>query len=98
MAFHPRPRDQMPDVATPDPPSREAVPQEGRYKDDGPLKSLRLVDRHDPDGVWVRVLVVLPPFRISLLGLELKEVSEALVLVLWLGVIVDGLEVGNQLT
>ena len=55
---------------------REAVPEQGRNEHDGPLHPLRLVDRHDPDCIGVRVLVVLPTFRIRVLGTELEEVGE----------------------
>jgi len=42
----------------------KTITQQGRKEDHGPLHTLRLMNRHDADGVRAGVLIVLPAFRV----------------------------------
>jgi hypothetical protein len=90
-------RQQMPDVPAPGLLGGKAVLEQRRDEHHGPLHTLRLVHRHDADGVGVGVLVVLPALGVVVLGAILKKVGERTVLRRRLRVIVDRFEIRDQL-
>ena len=92
LAHYPIARDDVPDVVSPHPRSREPVAQQGRHKHDRPLHPLGLVDGHHPDSVGVRILIVLPALGIGAVGAVLQEFGELVVLPDGVRVVVDALE------
>ena len=76
----PSPRQQMPNIPPSNPRGWESVAQECGNEDDRPLHTLGLVHGHYANRVRGGVLVVLPPFRVGVLGAMLEEVREGAVL------------------
>ena len=90
-------RQQVPHAAAARSFRREAVLEQRGHEHDRPLHALGLVDGHDPDGVRVGVLVVLPAFGVGVLGAVLQEIGERCIFLHRLRVVVDRLEVGDEL-
>ena len=90
-------RDQVPDAAPADAGGWKPIPQKCGDKDSRPLHSLCLVNGHDPHGVGVGVLVILPSLWVGILSVMFQKSSKRLVFVLRFGMEVNLLEVGDQL-
>ena len=90
-------RNQVPNISPSDFRSRESVAEQGRHEHHGPLHALGLMHRHDLHRIRIRVLIVLPTFRIGIFSPMAEEIRECFIFLYRFRVIVNGLEVRNDL-
>ena len=83
------PREQVPHATAADSCGWEPVPEQRGHEHDRPLHSLGLVDGHDPHGVGVGVLVVLPALGVGVLGADTEGSRRTIRTSRGLGLVVD---------
>jgi hypothetical protein len=82
----------VPDAAPADAGGWKPIPQKCGDKDSRPLHSLCLVNGHDPHGVGIGVLVILPSLGVGILSVMFQKSSKRLVFILRFGMEVNLLD------
>jgi hypothetical protein len=87
----------VPDAPATDTGGWKPIPKKRGDEDGRPLHALGLVDGHDPHGIGIGVLVILPSLGVRILSVMFQKSSKRLVFILRFGMEVNLLEVGDQL-